>query len=106
MMRRWIKWIGIVCLVPVALVLLVSILLYIPPIQDFAVREATQYASKATGMKVRIGQLRLSFPLDIIAHDMLVVSARDALLDLRSFSISIRPLPLFYKKVLIDGIDM
>jgi hypothetical protein len=106
MMRRWIKWIGIVCLVPVALVLLVSILLYIPPIQDFAVREATQYASKATGMKVRIGQLRLSFPLDITAHDMLVVSARDTLLDLRSFSISIRPLPLLYQKVLIDAIDM
>ncbi|MFA6876429.1 MAG: hypothetical protein WCQ87_07335, partial [Parabacteroides sp.] len=105
-MRPWLKWIGIVCLAPVALVLLVSILLYIPPIQDFAVREATRYASKTTGMKIHIGKIRLAFPLDITAHDMLVISAHDTLLDLRSFGVSIRPLPLFYQKVLIDAFDM
>ena len=63
-MRVWIKRIGVICLIPIALVLLLSILLYIPPFQNFAVRKATEYAGKATGMQIGIEQIRLSFPLD------------------------------------------
>ena len=54
-----------ICLIPIALVLLLSILLYIPPFQNFAVRKATEYAGKATGMQIGIEQIRLSFPLDL-----------------------------------------
>lgn len=43
-MRRWMKRIGIICLIPMVLVILISILLYIPPFQNFAVRLATEYA--------------------------------------------------------------
>ena len=49
-MRRWMKRIGIICLIPMVLVILISILLYIPPFQNFAVRLATEYASETTGM--------------------------------------------------------
>ena len=64
-MRVWIKRIGVICLIPIALVLLLSILLYIPPFQNFAVRKATEYAGKVTGMQIGIEQIRLSFPLDL-----------------------------------------
>ena len=52
-MRRWMKRIGIICLIPVVLVILISILLYIPPLQNFAVRLATEYASETTRYEYR-----------------------------------------------------
>ena len=64
-MRIWIKRIGIVLLIPVVLILLVSVLLYIPPVQNFAVKQAAYYAGKATGMQIGIERIRLSFPLNL-----------------------------------------
>ena len=105
-MRRWMKRIGIVCLIPVVLVILISILLYIPPFQNFAVRLATKYASEATGMDIGIGQIRLSFPLNLTVRDMKVITPPDTLLSLESFQVNIRPLPLLKKEVLVDAIDL
>ena len=105
-MRRWMKRIGIVCLIPVVLVILISILLYIPPFQNFAVRLATKYASEATGMDIGIGQIRLSFPLNLTVRDVKVITPPDTLLSLESFQVNIRPLPLLKKEVLVDAIDL
>ncbi len=62
-MKKVSKWIVAVLLAPVALFLLLSLLLYVPPIQDFVVRETTAYVAGATGMDISIERLRLSFPL-------------------------------------------
>lgn len=105
-MRIWIKRIGIVCLIPVVLVLLISVLLYIPPIQDFAVRQATSYASKATGMQIGINRIRLSFPLNLTVQGLQVISAPDTLLTLSRLVVNVRPLPLLKKELLVDGIDL
>ena len=79
-MKPWAKRIGIIGLIPVALILLISILLYIPPVQDFAVRTATKYATKATGMQFEIGQIRLSFPLRLKVKAVTVTQHADTLL--------------------------
>ena len=105
-MKRWMKRIGIICLIPVVLVILISILLYIPPFQNFAVRLATEYASETTGMNIRIGQIRLSFPLNLTVRDVKVITPPDTLLSLESFQANIRPLPLLKKEVLVDAIDL
>lgn len=105
-MKIWIKRIGIVCLIPVILVLLISVLLYIPPIQTFAVKQATRYASKATGMQIGIERIRLSFPLDLTIRGVEVISSPDTLLTLESLKVSIRPLPLLQKEVVVEAIDL
>lgn len=106
-MRIWIKRIGFVCLIPIVLVLLISILLYIPPFQDFAVKKATEYAGKATGMRIGIEQIRLSFPLDLTVKGVEVINPpADTLLNLQSLTISVRPLPLLRKQVLVEAIDL
>ena len=105
-MRRWMKRIGIICLIPMVLVILISILLYIPPFQNFAVRLATEYASETTGMNIGIGQIRLSFPLNLTIRDVKVITPPDTLLSLESFQVNIRPLPLLKKEVLVDAIDL
>lgn len=105
-MKRWIKRIGVVCLVPVVLVLLLSVLLYIPPFQNFAVRQATRYASEATGMQIGIGQIRLAFPLNLTVKGVQIIASPDTLLVLESLSVNIRPLPLLKQEVLVDAVDL
>ena len=68
-MKRLFKWVGIVLLTPIALFIIICILLYIPPVQNFLVDKATRYASEATGMQIHIGRLSLSFPLDLVVHE-------------------------------------
>lgn len=105
-MRLWVKWIGIIILIPVVLVLLLSVLLYIPPFQNFAVRLATRYASEATGMQIGIEQIRLSFPLDLTVQGVEVVSPPDTLLKLESLKVSIHPLPLLQKEIVVEAVDL
>lgn len=106
-MRIWIKRIGIVLLIPVVLILLVSVLLYIPPVQNFAVKQAAYYAGKATGMQIGIKRIRLSFPLNLTVQDVEVLTApTDTLLTLKSLSVNVRALPLLKKEVLVDAINL
>ncbi|MBP5770461.1 MAG: translocation/assembly module TamB domain-containing protein [Bacteroidaceae bacterium] len=64
-MKRFFKWAGIVLAVPVALFLLLTFLLYLPPVQDYAVRTAEAYISEQTGLDVTLERLRLRPLLDL-----------------------------------------
>lgn len=106
-MKRWIKWIGIVLLIPVALVLLLSVLLYVPAFQNFVVKQVTQYASKTTGMQIGFNRIRLSFPLDLTLEGVQVIEPpADTLLLLQQLTVSVKPLPLLKKEVVVEGIDL
>lgn len=105
-MKRWMKRIGLVCLIPVVLVLLLSVLLYIPPFQNFAVRLATKYASEAAGMQISIERIRLSFPLDLTVRGVQVIAPPDTLMTLKSLEVSIRPLPLLRKELLVEAVNL
>ncbi len=56
-----------VVLTPLVLVLLIIVLLYIPPVQDYLRKEATVRASAATGMEITVDRIDLRFPLRHIA---------------------------------------
>ena len=71
-MNVWVKRICIFCLIPIILAIILSILLYIPAFQNFAVRQATYYASKSTGMHIGIERIRLSFPIQLKVIDHLL----------------------------------
>ncbi len=47
------------------LLVLVLLLLYIPPVQDFATKKALEAINSKGEMKIEVGKLRLSFPLKI-----------------------------------------
>ena len=74
-MKQFLKWLGIAFAASLALILLLAILLYLPPVQDFAVRKVSKYVSEQTGMDVSIGRLRLSFPLDLDLQELVMVDA-------------------------------
>ena len=106
-MKRWMKWIGIVCLVPVALIILLSLLLYFPPVQDMARKKAIAYAEKTTGTRIQIDKIRLSFPLNLAVQNVLIVNPpADTLLSLQSLQVRIKLLPLLKMQVVADAVDL
>lgn len=105
-MKRLFKWVGIVLLTPIALFIIICILLYIPPVQNFLVDKATRYASEATGMQIHIGRLSLSFPLDLVVHETQVIDRQDTILDVNKLTVKIQLMPLFKKQVELDGFEL
>lgn len=94
-------------MVPVILAILVPILLYIPPIQDWAVGFATDKVNASTGMKVEVGQLRLKFPLSLQVNDIKVIEATgDTMLTARSAYASVKVLPLLRGHVDVSALSL
>ena len=108
-MNVWIKRICIFCLIPIILAVILSILLYIPAFQNFAVKQATYYASKSTGMHIGIERIRLSFPIKLNIHGIEVIQdsvPADTLFMLEDLNISIRPIPLLSKELLVESVGL
>ena len=94
------------CLIPVVLVIFLSILLYIPAFQNFAVQTATRYAGETTGMEIHAGRIRLAFPLRLTVSDVQVIASADTLLVLDRLRVDIRLWPLLRQEVQVDAIDL
>ena len=108
-MRIWIKRIGLIIGIPFVLVLLLSVLLYIPAFQDYAVGQAARYASQATGMKIGIERIRLSFPLQLEIRGIELVRdtlPADTLLSLGELNLRIRPWPLLSRELLVEAVEL
>ena len=73
------KWAAIAVLVPPAVVLLLALALYLPPVQQWAARRACEYASEKTGMQISVGRVKIDFPLDIGLDDVKVIKEMPAL---------------------------
>lgn len=71
------------------------------------VDKAAKYASGKTNMNISVGHISLSFPINIIMTDVEASSAkRDTLLDVDRLQLNVQLLPLFRKKVEVDGISL
>lgn len=105
-MKRSVKWGGLILLSPIVLFTILCILIYIPPIQNFLVQQATRYASEATGMNISIQRISLSFPLDLVVHNTLAVSKQDTVLQARQLTVKVQLLPLFKKQIEVDGLEL
>lgn len=60
-MKKILKRTAIAITVPFAVILLLALLLYVPPVQNWAVREAAAYATEHTGMDVHVGRVSFCF---------------------------------------------
>ena len=91
-----------ICVV-VALVVLIPALLYLPPIQDFAVDIATKEMKKSTGMDVEIGQLRLRWPIKLSVSDVKMKYATgDTMLTARRLDVGVAVLPLLRGQISVN----
>lgn len=105
-MKKYVKWTGIVILSPVILFVLLSILIYLPPVQKFLVSQVTRYASEATDMQIQVGRLSLSFPLDLVVSKVKVIDKQDTILAVDKLTAKVQLLPLLQKEVELDGLEL
>ncbi len=96
LIRKIFKWVGIIVATPIVLSLVLGVLVYIPPVQRFAVERTTRALSDDTGMDIHIGYVRLAFPFDLALGDMQAIMGGDTLLDARSLRLGVRLWPLVY----------
>lgn len=104
--KKALKWLGIAVATPIALFLLLAILLYIPPVQNFAVHQVANYLSDNLGMDVRIDKVRLAFPLDLAVHHMTAVEKGDTLLNADRLRLNVKLMPLFEGRADVDGFEL
>lgn len=91
----------------VLLLVAIPVLLYVPFVQDFAVKIATEQVAKATGMKVEIGKLRLAFPLKLQVDDATVIQANgDTMLTSSRLAVDVKLKPLFSGDIEISGAEL
>ncbi len=104
--RKRFRWLWIILLSPFCLLLFISILLYIPPFQNYVVKEAARYASEASGMQISIGRVNLAFPIDLVVRDVEVLSGKDTVLTVNRLRVELQMLPLLKKEFAVDGIRL
>lgn len=102
--KRIIKLAVGIILTPILLFLILAILLYIPPIQNWAVKKVMSYASEQTGMEISIERVKLVFPLDLGVDGFLMIQQNDSLpqvkdtiADVKNLIVEVQLKPLFKK---------
>ena len=101
--KIWIKRVCLTALIPVLLVSLIFLLLYIPFVQNFAVKQAMQYVSESVGMNIHIGNFKLTYPLNLTLQDVYAIdSERDTILYVKELHVNLSPRPLLQKDVSIS----
>lgn len=98
---------------PVLLFIILAVLLYIPPIQNWLVGQVTSYASKQTGMEISVERVKLAFPLDLCVVGFKVLQPNDSLPNKKDTIANVRNLvadvqlwPLLRQKVEIDAFEL
>lgn len=106
-MKKLLKWVVGILLSPFILFIILSILLYIPPVQRFAVRTITEYISENTDTKVSVKSLRLSFPLDLKLEEFQMNDQSNGLLvGVESLIMDLRLTHLLKGQIDVEGITL
>ena len=100
------KWLAGIVLTPLALFLVLALLLYMPPVQNFIVDKVATRMSASLGINIGIERVRLAFPLDLALHRLHAVEQGDTLAAIRSLRLNIRLLPLLHGRADIDGFEL
>ena len=104
--RRILKWVMRGFLGLLILIILLVVLIYLPPVQRFAINKASEMLSEELGMDVSVKEFSLGFPLDLDMGGVLAVQDGDTVVDARSLSLSVQLIPLFSGKVVIDNVEL
>ena len=95
-----------ILLSPVLLFVLLTILIYLPPVQNWLVDKVAAYASEQTGMEVTVDHVDLSFPLDLGVDGVRVIHQPDTIADVERLVVDVQLLPLFGSKVIINQLEI
>ena len=92
--RKFIKVAGAVASVPVALLLMLCILLYLPPVQEVITRKISEAVALNSDFKLKLGSVQLSFPLKLVIKDFELSAEEGTIASGKEIAASVRLLPL------------
>ncbi|TXJ58910.1 hypothetical protein ETF27_10040 [Prevotella brunnea] len=108
-MKKAIKWLLAIVLAPILLFLILTFLLYLPPVQNWAVRQATARIAEKTGMTITLERVNLSFPLDLQLDGLKMLQPNDSIrgktdtvADVKQLVVKVQLMPLFKNRVEVD----
>ena len=106
-MKKAFLWIGIVLLSPVILFIILTTLLYVPPIQNWAVDVAAEKASEATGMEILVDVIDLDFPLDLGINGVTVKRPQhDTIAHIGRVVVDVQLMPLAKSDVIVNELRL
>ncbi len=105
-MKKVLKWLGVAVLTPILLFLILTILLYLPPVQNWVVGQVASIASEKTGMEITVGHVDLSFPLDLSLDDFKVIKETDTIADVERLVVDVQLWPLLKSYVVINQLEI
>ena len=112
-MKKSVKWIGIAVLTPILLILILTAIIYLPPVQNWLADKVASIVSEKTGMEITVGTISLEWPLDLGIDDFRMLhqndslpQVKDTIADIKHLSVDVRLLPLFEKRVVIDELAL
>ena len=104
-LRSILKWAAVAVAVPLLLVLTAAVLLYVPAIQDWAVKEVMAVASEKTGMDISVGKVRLKWPLRLGITDFCAIDHGDTLAAVKQLAVTVRLRPILSSRIMIGSLD-
>ena len=112
-MKKAYWWILGILLSPVLLFAVLAVLLYLPPVQNWAVDKVAAIASEKTGMEIIVGHVNLRFPLDLSIDHFRVLHPVgddshevDTIADVGQMVVDVQLMPLFHKRVVINELEV
>ena len=105
-MKKAFWWILGILLTPVLLFAVLAGLLYLPPVQNWAVDKVAEIASEKTGMQISVGHVNLAFPLDLAIDDFKMIHGEDTIADMEHMTVDVQLWPLRKKKVIINELEI
>lgn len=112
-MKKGLKIIGGIFLVLISLFFTLALLLYLPPFQNWAVKQVASHASEKTGMEITVERVNLAFPLNLSVKGVKVIQQNDSLpqvkdtiADVKKIIVNVQLLPLFCGKAEIDELNI
>ena len=89
-MKKAFWWILGILLSPLLLFVVLTVLLYLPPVQNWVVDKVAEMASEKTGMEISVGHVCLSFPLDLAIDDVKVIHHPDTIADVKRLVVDVQ----------------
>ena len=105
-MKKAFWWILGILLTPVLLFVVLTLLLYLPPVQNWAVDKVAEVASEKTGMQISVEHVNLSFPLDLSIDHFQVIHGGDTIADMDHMTVDVQLWSLLKKKVIINELEI
>jgi len=104
--KKRLKRLTIFLVIAVVAICALPFIIYVPPVQRWLVKEATEIASEQTGMDISIEGVSLSFPLDLSLDGVLVKQENDTIANIGSAVVDVQLMPLLEGRVAVDILEI